>query len=143
MAVSPVNAAVGGQAASALADRLPARTLSQDDFLQLVVAQMTSQDPLNPKLDTDFVAQMAQFTTLEQTRSMQNDLASLRAEQQILRANALLGRVVALEDAQGALISGLVSAVKVVEGTPFLVVNGRAHDLSALLSIEPAPDPNK
>jgi flagellar basal-body rod modification protein FlgD len=120
--------------------RIPTQTLDQDDFLKLVVAQLTSQDPLNPQTDTQFIAQMAQFTTLEQSKSMQSDIAQLRLEQQLLQANALLGRVVQLQDNQGALISGTVSAVQVTDGSPQLVVNGRSYDLGALLTIEPAGD---
>jgi flagellar basal-body rod modification protein FlgD len=123
-----------------VSERIPVQTLSQDDFLQLVIAQMTSQDPLNPQKDTDFAAQMAQFTALEQTKSMQVGIAQLRSEQQLLQANALLGRVVQVQDEQGALVRGSVSAVQIQEGTPQIIVNGQAYNLSALLTIEPAVD---
>jgi flagellar basal-body rod modification protein FlgD len=116
------------------------RTLNQDDFLKLVIAQLTTQDPLHPQTDTDFVAQMAQFTTLEQSKAMTNDIAQLRSEQQIVQANSLIGRVVTLQDSQGALTQGKVSAVTVEAGTPQIVVNGYPFDLSALLVIEPAAD---
>jgi flagellar basal-body rod modification protein FlgD len=139
--VSSVSSSWGQNTSDTSAlNRTPVQTLDQDDFLRLVVAQMTSQDPLNPQTDTQFIAQMAQFTTLEQSKSMQSDIAQLRLEQQLLQANALLGRVVQLQDEQGALISGTVSAVQVKEGSPQLVVNGQPYDLSALLTIEPASD---
>ena len=121
-----------------VSSRVPSQTLDQDDFLRLVVAQMVNQDPLKPQADTQFIAQLAQFTVLEQTKSMQAELARLRTEQQLLQANALLGRVVALQDAQGALIEGPVSAVLVTDGTPQIVVHGRPYALSALLRVEPA-----
>ena len=118
--------------------RLPVRTLGQDDFLKLVVAQLTTQDPLNPQKDTEFIAQMAQFSQLEQSKSMQETIARLRADSQLLQANAMLGRVVELQDAQGTLTHGLVSAIQVEAGTPMLVVNGQPHDLSEVVAIEPA-----
>ena len=55
-------------------------TLGQDDFLQLLVKQMTAQDPMNPQGDTEFIAQMAQFSSLEQTKSMSSDIAMLKAQ---------------------------------------------------------------
>ena len=118
--------------------RLPAQVLTQNDFLQLVMAQMTNQDPLNPQKDTEFIAQMAQFSALEQSKSMQQDIAKLQTDQQFMQANSVLGRAVTLQDSQGNLISGTVSAVQVQAGTPQLIVNGQAYDLGALLSIAPA-----
>ena len=112
-------------------------SLGKDDFLSLLITQMENQDPLNPRQDTEFIAQMAQFSTLEQSKSMQQDIAALRSEQQLLQANAVLGHVVALEDEQGTLIRGPVSAIQLEAGTPKLVVNGQPYDLSTLLSVEP------
>jgi len=118
--------------------RAPVKTLNQQDFLRLLVAQMTQQDPLNPKSDLEMIPQMVSFTQLEQSKSMQSDIAQLRAEQQLLRANSLLGRTVEIQDGSGARVTGQVSAVQMVEGTPKLVVNGRRFDLGQLFSITPA-----
>jgi flagellar basal-body rod modification protein FlgD len=117
---------------------LPMQTLTQEDFLKLLVAKMSAQDPLNPTQDTEFISQMAQFSTLEQSKSMQNDLAALRSDQQVTQANGLLGRTVQLQDDLGATVSGTVSAVQVVDGTPKLIVNNQAYDLSQLVMITPA-----
>ena len=121
---------------SEAASRIPSRTLTQDDFLRLVVAQMTTQDPMNPRQDTEFIAQMAQFTALEQSKSMQAEMAQLRADQLFLQANALLGRVVQLREPGGA--GGTVTAIHVVEGTPKIVVGGQEYDLGEVVSVAPA-----
>jgi flagellar basal-body rod modification protein FlgD len=119
--------------------RIPSQVLDQDDFLKLVMAQMTAQDPLNPKKDTDFIAQMAQFSALEQSRSMQSDMSKLRSEQQVLQANSLLSRQVTLMDSDQQVIRGVVSAVHMLDGAPRLVVGGRDYDLSQVLTIMPQP----
>jgi flagellar basal-body rod modification protein FlgD len=119
-------------------ERVTQKVLGQDDFLELVVAQMTNQDPLNPKSDTEFIAQMAQFSALEQSKTMQSDMAAMRKEQQLLQANAVLGRAVELKDDNDLLITGTVSAIQVDAGTPKIVVNGQSYDLSTLLSVKPA-----
>jgi flagellar basal-body rod modification protein FlgD len=94
---------------------------------------------MKPVDDTQFVAQMAQFSTLQATTSMQQSLAQMNNQQQFLQANALIGRDVALQDSQGALVSGTVGSVLMTSGTPQIVVNGQPYDLSALLSVsEPA-----
>ncbi|HXI50384.1 MAG TPA: flagellar hook capping FlgD N-terminal domain-containing protein [Candidatus Saccharimonadales bacterium] len=121
--------------------RLPTQTLDQNDFLKLLVAQMTSQDPLNPKSDIEMIPQMVQFTTLEQSKAMQADIAHLRADQQLLQANALIGRTVQLQVGNQAAVSGQVTAVQLEEGTPKLVVNGHTYDLSTVLGITPAAAP--
>lgn len=128
-------AAYPGQTASE--SRIPVKTLDQQDFLKLLVAQMTQQDPLNPKSDLEMIPQMVSFTTLEQSKSMQTDIAQLRAEQQMLQANSLLGRTVEIQDESKARFTGQVTAVQMEEGTPKLVVNGKQYDLSQLVSITP------
>jgi flagellar basal-body rod modification protein FlgD len=112
-------------------NRIPTRTLDQNDFLELVAAQLTNQDPLNPMQDTQFIAQMAQFSALEQSKNMQQDMANLHA-------NAVLGRVVEIQDDQGELVRGTVTAIQVDAGTPKIIVNGKPYALSTLLSVEPA-----
>lgn len=118
-------------------ERIPIQTLGQNDFLKLLVTQMTSQDPLNPQKDTDFIAQMAQFSALEQSKTMQVDIAGLRSQQQLLQASALLGQTVELQVNQGTTATGVVSAVQIVAGTPKIVVGGTSYDLSQVLTITP------
>ena len=117
--------------------RVPIQTLGQNDFLKLLVTQMTSQDPLNPQKDTDFIAQMAQFSALEQSKMMQADIAKLRTDQQFLQATALLGQTVELQLSQDVTASGIVSAVQIDAGTPKIVVGGMPYDLSRVLTIAP------
>lgn len=54
-------------------------TVSKNMFLQLLVAQIKNQDPLNPADGVQFLTQLAQFTQLEQSMSMSTDLAAIRA----------------------------------------------------------------
>lgn len=54
--------------------------LSADTFLQLLVAQLRHQDPLNPADGTEFLAQLAQFSSLEQMIGIKTEVAALRAE---------------------------------------------------------------
>src|SRR5437773_2200992 len=123
MATNSISAlgTVSAQSAATLLPT-PIKTLSQDDFLKLLVVQMKSQDPLNPKTDTEFIAQMTQFSALEQAKSMQQDIAGLRGDQELLQADALIGRFVTLQDGKNLVSPGVVSAVDVMAGTPMIVV---------------------
>ena len=108
------------------------QTLSQQDFLQLLVAQMQNQDPLSPQSDTQMAAQMAQFTSLTQSSAMSGSLA-------MLQANSLIGNTVDLQLSPQTTMNGVVQGVIMQNGTPQVVVNGSAYDLSQVLSIIPTP----
>ena len=114
------------------------QTLGQEDFLKLLVTQMTSQDPLNPQKDTDFIAQMAQFSSLEQTKTMSADLSAMKSQQDFTQAAALLGRSVQVQTGIATTDTGTVSAVQLASGTPQLVINNKLYDLSQVLSVTPA-----
>ncbi len=118
-------------------DRIPLKTLGQNDFLKLLVAQLAAQDPLNPKKDTDFIAQMAQFSSLEQSKTMQEDLAGLRADQKVSQANALLGSTVVVNKADHTQTGGVVSAINYATGVPQLVIDGQSYTLDQVSAILP------
>jgi flagellar basal-body rod modification protein FlgD len=102
------------------------------------VTQLTTQDPLNPLKDTEFIAQMTQFSALEQFRNMQTEIAKLRSEQQISQAQALLGRTVELQIGLDAPVQGTVQEIEIQAGTPKIVVNNQAYELSQVLSVKTA-----
>ncbi len=67
--------------------RVPSNNLGKDEFLQLLVMQLSNQDPMEPMKDTDFIAQMAQFSSLEQMQNLNNSFMSLQT-------NSLIGKTV-------------------------------------------------
>ena len=120
--------------------RTPVQTLGQDDFLKLLVAQMSQQDPMNPMKDSEFIAQMAQFSALEQSKAMQQDMSSLRA-------SAMLGETVTvrLKDENGqetGAVTGVVSQVLIEKNVPKLLVDGRRFVLGDLISVQRTPQTN-
>ena len=117
------------------------KTLSQNDFLKLLVAQMAAQDPMNPQTDTQMAAQMAQFTSLQQSSTMSNNIASMLAQQQVLQATGMLGGTVSLQVDAKTIATGVVQSVQFDGGTPKIVVNNQTYDLSQVLSLAPTPIP--
>lgn len=140
MDISAASLAASTGATGTGQSRVPIQVLGQEDFLKLLVAQMTSQDPMSPTKDTEFIAQMAQFSSLEQAKTMQSDIARLRADQQFLQAQGLLGKTVDLQVDQDTTARGLVTAVQIDAGTPLIMVNGQAYDLSQVLMVSAASD---
>lgn len=83
--------------------------LDQEDFFALLVAQLENQDPLEPQDNTAFVAQLAQFGTLDSTQRLQRsfeDFVSTAQSSQALQASALVGRKVTLNSAFADLVTG-------------------------------------
>ena len=123
--------------------QLPQQTLGQADFLTLLVAQLSSQDPMNPVSNTDFAAQMAQFSTLQTTQTMQTNMAAVQAGVAVLAATptSLLGKTVNLQTADGQTVTGVVSSVQYQSGTPTIMVNGQAYSLTQVTSISQTQTP--
>ena len=135
--ISATNTGIQNTAGTA-ASRIPIKTLGQDAFLGLLVAQLTHQDPLDPMKDTEFVSQMAQFTSLEQTKAMQSDISLMRSQQQMLQAMSLLGREALVQSKDGVPITGVVGGFEMEGQVPKLIVGDRKYDLSDIISIRSA-----
>ncbi len=130
---SPQSSAAGTSGATA---RSANKALGQEDFLKLLAVQFQSQDPMKPMEDSAFIAQMAQFTSLEQSSAMNTTMAQMRAEQRVATANSYLGLVAVVEDADGNLKSGQVTAVDTTTDTPKLEIDGEYYNVSAVLRTE-------
>lgn len=137
MAIDGISSTVrsGDATTAASSSRVPGKSLGQDDFLKLLVTQLSAQDPMNPQKDTEFIAQMAQFTSLEQTTAMRSDLAGLRQDQQMQQANALIGRNVVIQPPKGEPVLGTVTGLNMVDGAPQIIVNNEFYPLSSLLRV--------
>ncbi|HIW33848.1 MAG TPA: flagellar hook capping protein [Candidatus Paenibacillus intestinavium] len=100
--------------------------LGKDQFLSILVAQLRNQDPMNPMSDTDFIAQMAQFTSVEQLSNMAGELALIR--QNIGSASSLIGKTVTWNefDETGKVIqrSGVVDSIISQDGLLYVEVGG-------------------
>ncbi|MFO1198958.1 MAG: flagellar hook capping FlgD N-terminal domain-containing protein [Burkholderiaceae bacterium] len=114
MAITPV-----GTASSASA--LQASSISQQDFFRLLVTQLSFQDPLKPIDNEAFIAQIAQFTSLEQTRQLNDRIGSLLTVQSTTQAIGLIGRTVEVASATGTVV-GQVSTLSFQSGTPLLTI---------------------
>lgn len=106
--------------------------LDKDSFLQLLVAEMRNQDPLEPSSNTEYVAQLATFTQVEE---MQNMAASMSQNQ----ANQLIGKLVIMNTLTGtgssSFIGGIVDRVVNDKGKTYLGINGSLYDIDDLNSI--------
>ncbi|MBM3839810.1 MAG: hypothetical protein FJ398_17930 [Verrucomicrobia bacterium] len=115
--------------------RIPSKILDQEDFLKLLVTQLANQDPLAPQTDTAFIAQMAQFTSLEQTKGMTADIAQMRSQQKILQAMSLLDREVVVQSEKTGVAKGIVKGFDMEGSDPKLIIGEDRYDLDDILTI--------
>jgi flagellar basal-body rod modification protein FlgD len=123
--------AINTTAASPDTSANPNSTLNQTDFLKLLVTQMTSQDPLNPESDTDFAAQLAQFSSLQESTAMAGSMSTMQA-------SSLIGATVEVQSSTDSTdVTGVVTGVDMSSGAPEVQVNGQLYGLSQILNITP------
>lgn len=100
-------------------------SLDKDSFLKLLVAQMTHQDPTNPMQDTEFVAQLATFNSLEQQINTNKNLETL-VQLNSSSAVGYIGRLVSYTDAAGQPQADVVQFIEFYEGKVYLYFEDEA-----------------
>jgi len=146
--------------ASATSDQInnPNSELGKNDFLQMLVTKLANQDPLDVKMDESFMADMAQFSSLEQMTTMNTgfgltnaslqdlntNIISLMLMQNTSQAASLIGKTVTVgyqevnpttKETVDKTLTGTVSVVRFLDGTPKLVINGVEYELSSVKEI--------
>jgi len=106
--------------------RQPQQGLGRDDFLKILITQLSFQDPTSPMEDKQFIAQMAQFSTLEQMTAMAKDFSMLTAMLMGNEASSALGKNVEIWEGE-RVIQGAVQAVTRGE-IPQVLVNGSFYN---------------
>ena len=129
--------------------------LGEDAFLTLLVTQMKNQDPLEPTANEDFIAQLAQFSSLEEMQAVNENLVALAALQQsnalmsqLTDSSALIGRSVRFIDPSTELEAlGTVDSVRIEQGLAILRIDGQDVPLANVTEVtgdDPAePDPSE
>jgi flagellar basal-body rod modification protein FlgD len=112
----------------------PGATLDKNDFLKILMTQLTHQDPTQPMDDKEFIAQMAQFSSLEQITNMNDNLSKVAGLIAKSQAVGLLGSAVDVVN-EGQVVSGVVDAVTAGD-FPQILVNGQYYDYSQVQKIK-------
>ncbi|QJC52283.1 flagellar hook capping protein [Paenibacillus albicereus] len=143
MAQGSVNAIypyISQKNASAAATSMDNSTMGKDAFLQLLVAQLKYQDPLKPADNTTYIAQLAQFSSVEQLSNISGQL-NLQGQNLGLTSD-LIGRTVQWDvyDAAGKLVteSGIVESIILKDGMQYIISAGSSIPLDAVKQVDGA-----
>lgn len=105
--------------------------LDKDDFLTLLMTQLQNQDPLSPMEDTDFIAQMAQFSSLE-------EMSALSSSYEVTQGFSLVGKNVKAKFVDGystEYITGIVDKVSVENGEVYATIDSKQVKVSDVLEV--------
>ena len=127
MALAPTAAPSATNAQSAFG-------LEFQSLLRIILTQLTYQDPLKPLDNTQFVSQLAQFSQLQQTQSLNDQVSNLLAAQSATQATSLLGKTVDIAAGQ-LTVSGTVQAVSFTSGQPTISIRTPTGQTISALSM--------
>ncbi|MFV2039304.1 MAG: flagellar hook assembly protein FlgD [Acidimicrobiales bacterium] len=140
--MSDIDVGVGTLAGSTAAAEVTSQALQgldKDTFLQLLVAQVKYQNPLEPTSSSDYLAQAAQYAGVEQLQNVAKGQAELRSMQMVVIATSMVGQeVTALDEFTDEVISGTVESVR-FGAEPMLTIDGFEIPLSAVVTVEDSP----
>ena len=112
------------------------QTVSQNQFLQLLITQLKNQDPTQPMDQAQTLSQLAQFSSLEQMTNL-NQTMTQGNYNQIAQSAALIGKTVTTSgDSKTAGVTGVVSGVTVTSGKAYLNIGGQSVDASTVTQIQ-------
>ena len=113
MNIGPITAATDAAGSNA--------SLGLQDFMKILLTQLTYQDPLKPMDNQAFMAQMAQFTSLEQSQRLNDKVQQLIENQAALQSVGLVGRTIDVATASGQ-STGVVTALLLQGDAPLLTL---------------------
>lgn len=117
----------------------PVGQLGKTDFLNLLATQLQHQDPMNPVDNTEFIAQLAQFTALETAENTREDMQHMVKQETNNYGVALIGKTVSGMDSQGTeatVFSGEVSGVDISTDKVKIYINDKSYLLTDVLQVK-------
>lgn len=111
------------------------KSLDKDAFLRLLVEQLKNQDPMNPQDSSQFIAQLATFSSLEQLTNLNNSVQQMKHCQDMMQASTLIGKRVGIETEDGA-VTGMVEKVVIGSDNVNVFVDGKAYDIDSIYLFE-------
>ena len=147
MSTGAINSAVSNVPTSNVTTEIT-KELGKYDFLKILAAELTNQDPTNPTDNKDFIAQLAQFSTLEQIQNMSESFESLDEsltnylEKQenineslmVVQSAGLIGKT-AVGQVDGKDVEGKVESIVITDSVPYAVIGENRVPVNSISKI--------
>jgi len=115
------------------------QNLGENDFFQILSAQLQFQDPMEGGDNSEYVAQLAQFSALEQMENLNMAIADLKSNQNLLLGSLMIGKTVAIAGETGA-ARGEVQSVRVRGSELYVVVEDKEYSAGEILDMAKTED---
>lgn len=109
--------------------------LGQDAFMKILSAQLQHQDPMSGGDNTQFIAQLAQFSALEQMENLNNSFTEMMKKQDILLGSQWIGKEVALYQEDGSISTGVVDGFGLSSSGIIFFINDKEYTLDQILAV--------
>lgn len=116
--------------------QLSSKELGKDDFLRLLVAEITNQDPMSPMDNKDMILQLSQFSALEGTLQLNQNMENYIVNAEMSTASSMIGKEVTyLDEEYGVPVVGQVSKMAMYGDSPKLYIDGVLVGMDQILTV--------
>lgn len=131
--VSGSSSSANNNALASLSSAANNEFVSQNTFLTLLITQLQNQDPMNPQDSSQFVSQLASFSSLEQMTQLNTNITSVLDNS----VTGMIGQTVTVADSttQSGFVQGTVSGIVYYADGPAVQVDGKNYPLSVIQNI--------
>ena len=110
--------------------------VNKEDFLRLFVAQLQNQSPMDPMEGHEFMAQLAQFSTVEQLTNLNASFSEVFKFQQLVGGGDLVGKTVSyLSPETGEILEGTISSAEISDGTIYAIIQNERVPIANIREI--------
>lgn len=115
--------------------------LSSDEFLEIMLKELTTQDPFEPNDTTQILEQLSALRNIESQTSLQDNLEAMVTQNAVASAGGFIGKFVKGLDEANAVVEGTVTSLRIEDGKPFLILeNGKTLAADRVTDVSETPD---
>lgn len=109
--------------------------LDKNAFLKILMTQLSNQDPMSNQDNSQYIAQMAQFSSLEQSQNMNTSMEKMLISQRITEGSMMIGKNVAIVVNDEKYVQEMVKGLIIEQGKVFLKTDNGVYDIDRVIGV--------